>query len=429
MITNAANTDVAREVAVREVELRVLRAEVAQREAEALELRERMKETGAKIEDASGDADLMSAKVSTIADNRHAVLKASCTYVSDKVGALHKRLLQSEAEVAEKDEEIAILQQAVADDELHVRRLEEEVGDLHLGHAEQDQKARWLAEHKQGLQRSAAIDVWHDNVQAQVDRERADVALQRQRQVHYDHMEMLSKESATLRSLIANLERSCQLHVQGIEGMRKYYDELKMEARLSDSASKIGQEAAAEQHQSQLAELAGLQARLEQEQTRNARMMSASQAYSQHEVSAMRHMTELMSLTECMRTITGMLQVTSMHKDPLQRAVDEEVGLLHHIQDATVHGAAPPPAFSMEGPGPGRSRSLSPCPPAQLSPATPWSGTGRPRLPSTPRSRSPGPAGIPAGYSGPPGPGTWGMPALVAPITIGGAEPMLAARA
>lgn len=433
MIPHAANVNLAREVAVREVELRVLRSEVFSKESEAIDLRDRIDGERAKIEDASGEVDVMQAKVGTIAGNRHAVLKASCVQISDKIGGLQKRLYQSEAECAEKDLEIQILQQAVADDEQKVRRQHEELGDLHMDHAEQGQKARWLAEHQHGLRRKAAIDVWHDNVQAQVQQEHDLHAMQQKKQAIHEQLNIVSKECVTLHALIPNLEHKCQLHVQGIEAARKHYDELSMQARLNDSASKMGQEVIEEQNKSQLAELEGLKARLEKQRGHNARVISTHQAHSQHEVSSVQHMTELISLTECMREITGVLRESGvkLENDPLQRAVDEEVRLLHHIEDAPVHGQHPPPGGGMlppfsSIPGAGRSRSASPGPTGReaLALASPWSGPGRPRLPSTPRSHSPAAFYQTAPHPMPSGPG-WGMPALVAPITIGGADPML----
>lgn len=414
------NVDYAQEVAVRDVELHVLREEVAAREIEATELRDRLQDVGAKLQDASGDVDLMSHKVETLAGNRHAVLKASCTQYSGKVEALHKRLMQSEAELAEKDNEIQVLRQAIAEDEHYVHLQREELGDLNMGKQEQGEKARWLAQHQDGLRRKAAIDVWHDGVQAQIENEREELAAKRQRQEESQQMEQLSKECAAVKQLICNLERKSQLQVQSIEEMRKKHGEMVMEARLSESAAKMGQEAAHEQAQSQLAELQGLESRLAAETTHKSRSLHASQAYSQHENVAMRHMTELISLTECMRKITKRIGSTgqSMHKDPTQRAVDEEVMLLHHIEDQQYPG----------GPKHGHSRSASPGPRGREAMAGFASPGTRPRLPSlpaTPRSRSPVATGGPPMFmpaaSGALGSGSWGMPALVAPITIGGA--------
>jgi len=434
------NFNLAREVAARDVELHVLREEVAQRELEAADLHERLKDNGAKLEDASGDVDTMSAKVETLAGNRHAVLKASCIQYSGKLEALHKRLLQAEVELGEKDHEIQVLHQACAEDELYVQSQKEELGDLHVGQQEQGEKARWLAQHKQGLHRKAAIDVWHEEVQAQLQQEGVELAHQRERQALCDQIEQLSKESASIRSYICNMERKCQQHVQAMEEVRQKYDALAMEARLSDSAAKMGQEAVFEEMQSQLAELHGLQARLAQQTERKNQSLGASQAYSQHESAAMQHMTELISLTECTRKITKILRDResglSMHKDPTQRAVDEEVMLLHHIEDQHLPGGfnmsmqgpmfSAPPVLPPPGRGPGRSRSASPGPAVReamvrsISPGP----MGMSRLPSTPRSRSPIPMGFPMlPQSGPAplGSGSWGMPALVAPIAIGGA--------
>lgn len=438
MIPHEASVNFAQEVAVRDVELHVLREEVGAREVEAEELRMKLRDASAKQEDASGELETMSVEVGTSAGNRHAVLRASCVHNSAKVQALQARLKQAENEVAEKDIEIQVLRQAVAEDEKYVQVQREELGDLHLGHQEQGEKARWLAQHQDGLRRKAAIDVWHDGVQAQIEQERSEVAEQRQRQAASEQMEQLSKESAAMRTLINNLERKQQLHVAAIQEQKKKYDELVMEARLSESGSKMGQEAAYEQTQSQLSELQGLEARLAAETARKTRSLGASQAYSQHESEAMRHMTELISLTECMREVTSVLRETglSMHKDPTQRAVDEEVMLLHHIEDQPSTSAramsgpmvVPPPGMRppMSGSGRGRSRSVSPGPGGREAMGGMYSPgpMGRPRLPSTPRSRSPMPQApsmaFPPSFNGT-GPGSWGMPALVAPITIGGA--------
>lgn len=433
MIPSPANVNLAREVAVREVELRVLRSEVYGKEKEVIDLHDRIEGERAKLEDASGENQLMEVKVGTIAGNRHAVLKASCMQLSDKNSGLQKRLHQTEAELAEKDLEIQMLRQAVADDEQRVMRQHAELGDLHLDQAEQGQKARWLAEHQHGLKRKAAIDVWHDKVQAQVQQEREVHAMQRTREAMHEKIQHITEECAALRELIPAMEHKCQLQVQGMDAMRKRYDELTMEARLNDSASKMGQEVIEEQNKSQLAELEGLKARLGQQRAHNARASGATN------VSSVQHVNELIALTECMREITSVLRESDvkLENEPLQRAVDEEVRIMHHIEDQPVHGhqplqGLPPP--TMGGmlppygaiPGAGRSRSASPGPTTReaFAPVSPWSGPGRQRLPSTPRSTSP--AGIYHGASNiiPSGPG-WGMPALVAPITIGGVEPLL----
>lgn len=425
------NVDLGREVAIREVELRVLRKEVIAKEEEAVDLRDRIGAERLKFEDASGENSVMEKKVGTIQENRHAVLQASCVQLSEKNSGLHKRLMQMEAEWNEKEIEIEMLKQAVAVDEEKVRRMHEELGDLDLDHQEQGQKARWLAQHKEGLQRKAAIDVWHDTVQAQVQEETHLHAMQQQKKKMMEQMEVITEECSALRSLIPNLEHKCQLHVQGIEATHKRYEEMEMEVRLTQTASKMAQEVAAEQSHSQVAELEGLKARLEQQRRHNAQVIGTHQARNQHEVSSVQHMAELISLTECMREITSVLRAkgVKLEEDPLQRAVDEEVDLLHHIKDAPVHGQPPPavggPPLGPIIPGVGRSRSASPGPTAMeaFAPASPWSGPGRPRLPSTPRSHSP--AALYQGSPPPPGmmpsgPG-WGMPALVAPIPIGGA--------
>jgi len=113
MLKQSVTTNLSQEVAVKDVELHVLRDEVAKREEEAVRLREQLKDAGAKLEDASGELDTMSVEVGTLATNRHAVLKASCVQISGKVHALQARLQMYEAEVAEKDAEIRVLQQAV----------------------------------------------------------------------------------------------------------------------------------------------------------------------------------------------------------------------------------------------------------------------------------------------------------------------------
>lgn len=429
MIPYEASTNLAQEVAVKDVELHVLREQLSSKEFEVSDLRDKLKDAGAKLEDASGEMDTVSVEVSTLAGNRHAVLKASCVQSSGKLQALKKRLMQAEVEVVEKDQEIIALRQAIADDEEYVQIQKEELGDLHLGHQEQGEKARWLAQHQDGLKRKAAIDVWHDGVQANIEQERIELAEQRQRQAASDQMEQLSKETAAMRTLILNLEHKSQLHVQGIQEQKKKIDDLVMEGRLGDAGAKMGQEAAYEQTQSQLAELQGLQARLTQQTASKERALGASQAYSQHESVAMRHMSELISLTECMRKVTKVLRESgqSMHKDPIQRAVDEEVMLLHHIEDQPAPAAPALPDARFMPPRGVRSRSASPGPAGREAMGGMYSPgpMGRqPRLPSTPRSRPSTPPAASMGFAqgaGATGPRNWGMPALVAPISIGGA--------
>lgn len=471
-----------REVAAHEVELHVLRSEVAAREAEAEHLRIQLKDTDAKLIDASGDVDTMSVKVETLAGNRHAVLKASAQHLEDQVEVLHKRLLLSEAELLEKDNEIRTLCEVVGDSQQAVARQQHALDHLHMSHMENGEKARWLAEHEGGLKRKKALDVWQENVRASLHKESADVALQRQQRAVSEQCEQLSADMAATKQFLLNLEQQCRRNAMAMDAEKKKMEELLMEERLSQSTAKIGQQAAHTQVQSQLAEMEGLEVRLQKEVARKSSRLAGAQAYAQHEVVAMRHMEELMSLTECLREITNVLRDSeqgSLSKDPIQRAVDEEVKLLRNIGGpvpamvrisgdeyliggelmhcAEVEGrlhVRPPGAngtfqtmqdFMRRMPAPpgsmpaaygqpgyrGRSHSASPAPPMVFGRE---SSRSLSRRPSRSPARGPPPPGpLPpnaAAGSGMPtsmaGTRSWGMPALVAPVSIGGADPFMA---
>lgn len=422
--------ELSREVAAREVELTVLREEVADREAEAADLRMKLQDANAKVVDATSDVNTMTAKVGTLADNRHSVLQASAIQLEGQVGVLMKRLMHHEAELGEKDQEIRVLQQAVGADQARVQEQQQELDELQLSHMEAGEKARWLAEHEGGLQRKKALNVWEGTVRAQLQQETELRALKKEQQLLQEQVERASQETVAIRGFINNAEQKCRQRVQGIQEEEKRMEDMLMEDRMCEANIRLSNEAAQEQLESELAERSGLEARLQQEAARKSERLAGAQAYNHHEAKAIRHMSELMSLTECMREITTVLQeqgAAVMKRDPVQRAVDEEVKLLRHIDHEP-----------MEDMMPGVGRLPSPAPPPPLMPMPPPLGMQPIGLPPQhgplpgPRPPPPRPAVVgptgPAALSLPPPngtpfrPGTWGLPALIAPVAIGGAE-------
>lgn len=295
------------EVAAREVELRVLRAEVQTKEQEALELRNQVRDAEFKLVEASSTVGTLSAKVETQAGNKHAVLEASAQQIDSQVVTLRRKMAQMEWELAEKDEEISGLHQTARDAQALLRRQRGELGALQHSHDEQGYQAALLAEDADRLQRARAVGEWRERVQAKIEQENADVALTRQRQANEDEARRLDEEIETCRTFIARMEEKCRRQVTELDRQRRRCDALQMEERLCLSAARLGQETAEETRQSQIAEHRALEARIQNELTRKAAREPRSRRYDAHEASALTHQCELAALAACMREVTRTL--------------------------------------------------------------------------------------------------------------------------
>jgi len=486
----------AQEVAAGEVELRVLRAEVEAKEHEAIKLRDQVRDVDFNLFEASGAVGTLSAKVETKAGNQHAVLEASARQIDSQVVSLRRKLAQMEWELAEKDEEIAKLQQGVRDTHAIIGQQHQELGIMQQNHHEQGCQVMQLAMDANRLQRERAMSEWKERVQAQVEEDSANAALVRDRRAHADQLRNLDEENATCRAFICRMEDKCKRQVTELERQRRRYDALQMEERLCASAARLGHETADEYKQSQLAEHKALEARIHQEINRKTAREPFAQTYDAHEANALSYERELMALTECMREISRALHVGPggpddaidaamgaflqsardlgeplppvvrigpsdylVGQDLLQCALLDgrlnvrlQGGLLMGIGDfmriwrGNNSDLTSRPTFAGRGSARGRSRvssigrrSMSPtsavaAPMLQGHPAALASAVVAPAVAAqasrgrslTPPSFRTGRGSVPLGGATPVTSRSWGMPALVAPISIGGAEQLLA---
>jgi len=288
--------------------LRVLRAEVEAREAEATRLRDQVGEAELQLQKASGIVGTLSAKVEATSGNRHAVLEASAQHIDAQVSGLRRRLARTEWELSEKDEEIATLRRAI---EVGTRRVEEQrrsLLSLHSSHSTYQQQADRHEEDISRLQRHKAIGEWRERVHTHISREQQDASLAAERRERERQLQALDEDMATFKAFTARMEEKAQHHTQGAERLQRTFDNLIMEERLCYSAAHLGQETAKEQHQHQLNEQRQLEARIEEEKSRKAARAQHAETYDKMEAQAIRNQVELAALIECTREVTRTLQ-------------------------------------------------------------------------------------------------------------------------
>eukprot|EP00927_Polykrikos_kofoidii_P040672 TRINITY_DN3471_c0_g1_i1.p1 TRINITY_DN3471_c0_g1~~TRINITY_DN3471_c0_g1_i1.p1 ORF type:complete len:731 (-),score=121.53 TRINITY_DN3471_c0_g1_i1:240-2432(-) len=304
---SGATEDLTQEVAAREVELRVLRAEVQAKEQEAMELNNKVRDAEFKLVEASGTVGALSANVETRAGNNQAVLEASVQQIEFQVVTLKRKLAQMEWELAEKDEEIAVLHQTARDTQAILRRQRTELSALQHSHDEQGHQAAQLAMDADRLQRARAVGEWRDRVQAKIIQENADVSLTRELRANEEESRRLDEEIETCRVFIARMEEKCRRQVSEVDRQKRRCDALQMEERLCISAARLGHETAEENRLSQLKEHQSLEARIRSEMSRKTSREAGSRRYAESEALALSHQSELVALTACMHEISQTL--------------------------------------------------------------------------------------------------------------------------
>jgi len=352
--------------------------------------------------------------------------------------------------LAEKDDYISKLQHETKETGGLVNRQRNELDALQRLQEHQYQKVAAMAKDATRLQRHHAMGEWRQRVQAKLAQESADAAADRERRSAKEQISKLAEDNTALRNFIVQTEGKCRKRAAEMEQHQRHYDELLMEERLCVSAAHIGREAADEQKRSQIDELQQLEVRLRQEISRNQSRLPHANAYNSRETDALRHQAELVALTACMREISKLLgdPTTAGSGDELDLAMEtlmvslcnagEEipqvirVGPLDYmignelVTCKVLNGQLNVQQFDGKDTIPMldfiRQRSCRR--PAVKPPSSMIAWPAGPFMPASPRNRSP-PRGMPLQSA--PSPGrSWGMPALVAPITIGGAsEPVL----
>jgi len=356
------------------------------------------------------------------------------------------------------------------------------------------------------LSRHAAITDWQQEVQARVERESADVELQRARRVRADQLAKVDEECSQLRALISRQEERCRQQTLQLNAQRKRQADLQMEERLCASAEQLSQETADQALHHQILERGSLEAQIAKE-IDHRRVKAPPLTYAGgDEADVVRQQQLLMSLMDCVRESTRALESAGLSAgggssapvvgDAIERALHDVLQSMKDLGEPTPSVARLAPGrFSIAGdevvceigpegslwarlsgtrqlvpigeflhsrgrsmprsssrslspsrralaaflPGtaipPPHGRSLSPGGASGRLPATPFEEALRaispPRTVPMPSSSLPVVAPLPQsfGTSGhvPYAPSrSWGVPALVAPITVGGGEPLLA---
>eukprot|EP00928_Gymnodinium_smaydae_P083678 TRINITY_DN6690_c0_g1_i1.p1 TRINITY_DN6690_c0_g1~~TRINITY_DN6690_c0_g1_i1.p1 ORF type:complete len:804 (+),score=135.65 TRINITY_DN6690_c0_g1_i1:46-2457(+) len=317
----------AQEVAAREVELRVLRAEVEEKHSEAARLLDRCRESEFYLMEASGNVDTLSAKVETKAGNQQAVLEASARQIDAQVVALRRKLAQMEWELAEKDEEIPRLRSEVYDRSHELRQRDHELGHLKRCCDDQHNQLSQLATDADRLRRIQAMSEWREKVQAKVAQAQVDAALAKSSQQQVEESRRFDEEIQTCRAFIARMGEKCRKHIALLAQQRRRYDALQMEERLGMSANWLGREKAAELREVQMQERDSLQERIREESKRKTTQEPHAKAYDDHEGRTRAPQRELAALTACMREISRVLHAGPGNPDD---AVDAAVAAFVH---------------------------------------------------------------------------------------------------
>mmetsp|Transcript_26730 Transcript_26730/g.61564 ORF Transcript_26730/g.61564 Transcript_26730/m.61564 type:complete len:925 (+) Transcript_26730:43-2817(+) len=466
-----------REVAAREMELKALRTEVAAKEEEAQALRQKVQDAGLKLVTAAGVIDTLSVKVETTAGNQHAVLEASAKQIDAQVSTLRRRLAHMEWELAEKDDEIKVLEEAATVDSKRMAEQQGELGRLAHNQAVQGMQMQQLAKDAHKLHRHMAVNDWKEQVQAKIEQENADSFVQRERSARELELQKVDMENKNLIEYIRRMESKCRQHTSELHSHEGHMLELLMEERMALAAAQLGHQASEQERRNHHKEHSELEGRLQKELHRAGTRSGPGNAYDQYEAKAKGMELELQLMTECMRQVAGCLREPGGASDSIDAAMAEfqksarELGepmppvarigpneylighecvhcalmegqLLVRPQDGglipigdfmlsrTVRTRPPPPAMygnQPMPPGAFQARSAAP-PPMGVAPQVPQAGLSVNSLQQhqgmqVMREAAHAPA---PWQGGPERPGQpYGMPALVRPMTIGGAEPLM----
>lgn len=383
---HAGDSRLEQEVAAMDVELRVLRAEVESKDREERMLSEQIRDVEMRLREASANVGTLSIKVETSANNRHAVLEASAHQIDQQVTALRRKLATTEWELAENDEEIMTLRQATQSFAKAIQQQNGELSILKRSKFEQEQHAILLAEDASRLQRQKTVGEWREHVQAKIEQEAADAAMERERRAQLQEVVDVEEENEACRIVISKAERCKKLRDEMGKHQRRY-DELVMEERLCASAARLGWEAANEHRRSQTAECRSLENRLKHEASRRVAHEPTARTYDAHESHMARQQYQLAALTACMRAVSSALRHPAVAKDG------------NHLGNAWHHGGTCDTLA--------RSRPRSQSPRSVLPVSAPPVVSQSPAVGSSHASR------------------TWGVPALVAPIVIGGGDRLM----
>mmetsp|Transcript_38144 Transcript_38144/g.89448 ORF Transcript_38144/g.89448 Transcript_38144/m.89448 type:complete len:922 (+) Transcript_38144:75-2840(+) len=312
-----------REVAAREMELKALRTEVASKEEEAQALRQQVDDASMKLLTAAGVVDTMSVKVETTAGNQHAILEASARQIDAQVNTLRRRLAHMEWELAEKDDEIQVLQEAAGVDAMRMAQQQGELGRLAHNQAVQGMQLQQLSKDAYKLHRHIAVNDWKEQVQAKIEQENADSFVQRERRGRESELQKVDMENRQLLDFIKRMEAKCRQHTSELHAHEGHMLELLMEERMAIAAAQLGHQAAEQEKRNHYKEHSQLEARIQKELQRSGTRSGQGNAYDQYEVNAKGMELELQLLTECMRHIGQVLREPGGAGDAIDNAMAE----------------------------------------------------------------------------------------------------------
>lgn len=313
----------AQEVAAKELELRILRNELEEKQQEIIHLEEITHDLDIKLEQAAGLRKNQTTKVEAIHLHQHAVLKASASRLDHQVEALRRRLAKMEWELAEKDEDIVHLRQATSSGAHIVTSREHELSQLYELQARESREVAKLLKDSELLHKHLVTDKLKLKVQVHIEQESHDSALLQERREYQRQIDAFNQEIQTLGKYILQLENKNKIQAEEVSRQEHHLKALSMEERLCVAASQLGHETAFEQKRGQLDEQRQLEAKLRQQLSRKVGLETKAQAYDFHEVDAHQLEAYLAALTACMKEVSKTLH--EEHGTSSKEAVDSVI--------------------------------------------------------------------------------------------------------
>ncbi|CAE7606349.1 GIP, partial [Symbiodinium pilosum] len=320
------------EVAAREVELRVLRQELEARSQEVLRLENKIRDTEDQLREATGHVGTLSAKVESAAGSKQAVLQASAKHIDSQVAMLKKRLASAEWELAEKDDELSGLQEAIHHGTQQVAAKATELQAMQHQQKLQGSKVAKLQKDSSLLHRHMAIDHWRHNVEALVEQEQQDAVMIRERREHQRQIDVFREEILTLQSYLSRMDEKSKYHAEEIERRKELLKALVMEERLCVAAARLGHETADELKRGQMEEQRILEARLQEEMGRRSSLSAQAKTYEEVEANARQWQEQLAALTACVRDAAKAMRDHGPHvaKTAVDDAVESFIQKMRH---------------------------------------------------------------------------------------------------
>ncbi|CAE7196410.1 EMB2076 [Symbiodinium natans] len=339
------------EVAAREVELRVLRQELETRSQEVLRLEGQIRDAEDQLRQAAGQVGTLSAKAEVASGSKQAVLQASARNIDSQVMTLKKRLASAESELAEKDDELSGLQEAIHHGSQQVAAKAADLQAMQHQHKLHGSKVAKLQKDSDLLHRHMAIDQWRHQVEALVEQEQQDAVMVRERREHQRQIEVFQEEILALQSYLTRMEEKSRYHAEEIQRRKELLKALVMEERLCAAAARLGHETADELKRGQMEEQRILEARLHEEKGRKTSVAAQAKTYEEVEADARQNQEQLAALTACVRQAAHAMQERGPHVS--KTAVDDAVDSF--TQKMRQQGELVPPIIRLS---PGLSSQL-----------------------------------------------------------------------